>query len=103
MDKSIIEKAVEDGNASVLRWYTNGKGGTFLVELEDDNRWSVKQLFGDDILRKSSIQGSQYMRDSAGRFGWNTRDEAIHVARDHAGLIPPPDRRGLVAHTKALL
>ena len=87
-----------DGNASILRGYVNGEGGTFLIELEDDDRWSVKQLFGD----KSQIQGSEYMRDTAGRFGWNTREEAIHVARDHAGLIPPPDRRGLVAHSRKL-
>lgn len=75
-----------------------GPEGAFRIEFQDDERWSVEQILSDKPL----IKGSTFVRDSAGRMGWGTRDEAIQVARGHAGLIPPPDRRGLVAHTRRL-
>ncbi len=93
-----------DRDASSLRGYVKGDNGTFIIDLEDDDRWSVKQLFGGG----ASIQGSEYVRDTAGHMGWKTRNEAVDVARGHAGLAPLrvldplPDRRGLVAHSRAL-
>ena len=81
-----------------LKKWVEGPEGTFIIELEDDDRWSVKKIFGD-----GSLQGSQYMLDGAGRtFGWDNCSDAVYAAKQHAGLIPVPDRRGLVAHSRNL-
>ena len=76
------------------RW-VDGPNGLFLIELQDDGQWSVAQVF------EEKYRGRDYMQDSAGRMGWPTSDAAMWVAKGHAGLIPPPDRRGLVAHSRA--
>ena len=78
------------------RW-VEGPNGMFLIELQDDGQWSVARPFPPE-----SNRGRDYMQDSAGSIGWKTCDEAMWVAKGHAGLIPPPDRRGLVAHSRKL-
>ena len=102
MTKTIPNPAIANTILDTCRETVEGPEGTFRIEFQDDDRWSVEQILSNEPL----VKGSTFIRDSAVRtpsFGWGTRDEAIQVARGYAGLIPPPDRRGLVAHTKALL
>lgn len=86
-----------------------GPEGTYSVELQDDGQWSVDLIFAgeaQDFLDHGNvndkIKGSRFVQDSAGRIGWGTREEALQVARVHAGIFPSPDRRGLVAHSREL-
>jgi hypothetical protein len=87
------------GQRSTSGASVEGPLGKFRVELHEDDRWSVEQTLSED-----RIKCSKFVRDSEGRFGWETYKEAMNVAANRAGLIPyaPPDRRGLVAHSRAL-
>ena len=89
-----------------------GLEGLFRVDLQDDNKWSVNYILSDD----PNLQGSRLV----GVYG--TRGEALESAKLHADGIhggdgslkfadglgmsikpdPVPDRRGLVAHTRAM-
>ncbi len=84
---------------TTFRGKFEGKDGVFAIEYQDDDSWSAEHLLVGDIT------GSQYLLDEAGNMSWDTRIEAVTVAQRHAGLIPPippPDRRGLVAHSRKL-
>ena len=90
-----------------------GPEGLFRVDLQDDNKWSVDYILSDD----PNLQGSRLVGV------YRTRVEAVESARLHANGIhggdgslkfgdglgistkpePVPDRRGLVAHTRAKL
>ena len=84
-----------------------GPEGKFRVELQEDHGvgpmiWSIEHIFCDDSATGGAI-GSQFV----GQFA--TQEEAIFNAKKLAGwtapVAPPPlpDRRGLVAHSRALL
>ncbi len=76
---------------------------TYIIELKNDGRWSVERIPRDRPgIRTTAVKTATIVRDSEGRFGWDTREEAMEVARKHAGIFPLPDRRGLVEHTRAL-
>lgn len=78
-----------------------GRHGTFKIDHQDDGQWSVEYISSN----KDEITGSTYV----GAF--LTAREALADARERAGLPkfekvglgsnPLPDRRGLVAHTRA--
>jgi hypothetical protein len=83
-----------------------GPGGQFRVELQDDHGvgpmiWSIEHIICDDSATGGAI-GSQFV----GQFA--TQEEAIDNAKRMAGWTapvappPPPDRRGLVAHSRSL-
>jgi hypothetical protein len=82
-----------------------GPKGKFRVELQDDHGvgpmiWSIEHIFCDDSATGGAI-GSQFVGHYA------TQEEAIDNAKKHAGWtdptpVPRPDRRGLVAHSRAL-
>ncbi len=92
-----------------------GKDGTFVVQYQDDDSWTVEfvertemRIGGNGVGVKGDtiITGSQYLEDEEGKNSWDTMREAITVTQRHAGVIPPKplaDRRGLVAHSRALL
>ena len=85
---------------TTFRGKFEGKDGVFAIEHQDDDSWTAEHL-----LVSANITGSQNLLDEAGNMSWDTRAEAVTVAKRHAGLIPPippPDRRGLVAHTRAM-
>ncbi len=81
----------------------HGPKGLYSIELQDGGQWSVK-LYPEDV---PALKVSKFVLDEAGNIGWQTRDEAVKVAYIHAGInqhciFPPPDRRGLVAHSRNL-
>ena len=85
---------------TTFRGKYEGKDGVFAIEYQDDDSWSAEHL-----VASGNITGSQYLLDEARNFSWDTRIEALTVAKRHAGIIPPippPDRRGLVAHSRKL-
>ena len=85
---------------TTFRGEYEGKIGVFAIEYQDDDSWTAEHL-----LVSGDITCSQYLLDEAGNMSWDTRVEAVTVAQRHAGFIPPiplPDRRGLVAHSRAL-
>ncbi len=85
---------------TTFRGEYKGKDGVFAIEYQDDDSWTAEHL-----LVSGNITGSQYLLDEENNISWATRIEAATVAKRHAGIIPPiplPDRRGLVAHSKAL-
>jgi len=81
----------------------HGPKGLYSIKLQDDGQWSVEL----DFNKSTGLLGSGFVRDSADRMGWETRDEAMKVAYVHAGInqhfiFPPPDRRGLVEHSRKM-
>ncbi len=85
---------------TAFRGEYEGKDGVFTIEYQDDDSWTVEHL-----LVSGDITCAQNLLDEEGNISWDTRIEALTVAKRHAGLIPPippPDRRGLVAHSRAL-
>ncbi len=86
---------------TTFRGEYEGKDGVFAIEYQDDDSWTAEHILVSDL-----ITGSQNLLDERGNMSWATRVEALTVAKRHAGIIPPiplPDRRGLVAHSRALL
>jgi hypothetical protein len=100
---------------AVVKRSVTGPFGTFEIDFQDDGSWSVEKIFGDDIsngfTRKSAIiliGGSQLMSVLP------TAPKAWAFARAAAGFSeeeisislpakrPMTDRRGLVAHSRAL-
>jgi hypothetical protein len=81
----------------------NGPVGSFRIDFQDDNVWSVEHIIVDD--RPNGPIGSQFVGT------YQTRVEALKSAMFHAygawpGQLqipdPLPDRRGLVAHSREL-
>jgi hypothetical protein len=86
--------------STTFRGAFEGKDGTYAIEYQDDDSWTAEHL-----LVSGDITCSQDMKDEAGNISWDTRIEAVNVAMRHAGIIPPippPDRRGLVEHSRKL-
>ncbi len=73
-----------------------GPDGTFRVELQGDDLWSVNQILVDD--RPNGPIGSNVICSHP------TAERALLCAHKRAGLPtrPLPDRRGLVAHSRKL-